>query len=128
MLASLMKALVVLVFLLVSRAASAEELTGIWRGIMMTPWGQAMNIEVIFMPNAHYTSAASMNELMTRHWGHYSVGQNWIHFDLQGWNPTEYCVPAGCTRLAWPQSETWSIVYFDGQILRTPNGELHRAQ
>lgn len=109
-------------------AAVAQQISGVWQGYMAAPWGQHMSTQVIFFPNGTYAAAASMGTLSTRHWGQYRFGGNWIHFDLQGWEPREYCTHLGCTQLAWPNSETWQLTYFDGRVLRTPNGELRRTQ
>lgn len=118
----------VILAILVALPAAAQQLTGTWRGMMATPWGQVMGTEVIFFPNGTYTSVAVMGTLMTRHWGRYQVVQNWIHFDLQGAEPREYCGPQRCIPLAWPQSETWVITAFDGRTLQTANGRLERVQ
>ena len=109
-------------------AGVAQQLSGVWQGYMAAPWGQRMATQVIFFPNGTYTVAANIGALATRHWGSYRFGGNWIHFDLQGWAPRQYCAHLGCVTLAWPNSETWNLTYFNGRVLRTPNGELHRTQ
>ena len=108
--------------------AIAQQLSGVWQGYMAAPWGQRMATQVIFFPNGTYTAAANTGALATRHWGSYRFGGNWIHFDLQGWEPRQYCAHLGCVTLAWPNSETWHLTYFNGRVLRTPNGELYRTQ
>ncbi len=110
------------------RASAAQQLFGVWQGFMATPWGQQMAMEVVFFPNGNYTNAAHMGNLATRHWGDYQFGENWIHFNLHGWAPREYCAGTHCVRLAWPNSETWQLTYFDGRVLRTRNGELRRVR
>jgi hypothetical protein len=120
--------LVIVAWLATVGTALAQDLTGLWRGVMATPWGQSMATEVIFFRNGTYTAAAQMGTLQTRHWGNYRFGGNWIHFDLHGWQPRQHCAHLGCVTLAWPNSETWHLTYFDGRLLRTPNGVLQRVQ
>ena len=95
---------------------------------MITPIGTGMQTEAIFMPNGDYTITSRMGTLFTRHWGRYEVVQNWIHFRLHGAEPREHCAHLGCTRLAWPQSETWQVTHFDGRVLETVNGRLVRVR
>lgn len=109
-------------------ALAQGALAGHWRGVMMTPWGQPMGTETIFFPNGTYTTHSWMGDLQTRHWGHYEVVQNWIHFRLEGAEPREHCGPQRCTPLAWPRSETWTVTRFDGEVLETPNGRMQRVR
>lgn len=111
-----------------SVAAAFENLPGVWRGVMVTPWGQGMAVEVIFFPNGTYSSAADMGGLMGRHWGRYEVLQNWIHFRLEGAEPRERCGPTRCTRLHWPATETWVVTRYDGTVIETANGRLMRVR
>ena len=103
-------------------------LIGQWQGVMITPFGTGMQTEAIFMPNGDYSIASRMGTLATRHWGRYEIVENWIHFRLHGAEPREYCAHLGCTRLAWPRSETWHVTRFDGRVLETVNGRLVRVR
>ena len=126
-----LRSLLLVVLLLATPAAAqqnAQGITGTWRGAMAMPWGQMMAVEVIFLPNGTYTSAAAAGNLMTRHWGRYEVVQNWIHFYIQGAAPREFCGPQRCTPLAWPNSETWVLTAYDGRVMQTSNGRLERVQ
>ncbi len=103
-------------------------LIGRWQGVMITPIGTGMQTEAIFMPNGDYTISSRMGTLFTRHWGRYEIVQDWIHFRLHGAEPREYCAHLGCTRLTWPQTETWHVTRFDGRVLETMNGRLVRVR
>lgn len=119
----------VLVLVLQAGVALAQDsLVGTWRGVMMTPWGQPMGTETIFFPDGTYSTASRMENLQTRHWGRYEIVQNWVHFYIQGAVPREFCGTQRCTPLAWPNSETWALTRFDGNVLETSNGRMERVR
>ena len=108
------------------RAWAQDGFVGTWRGHAVNAFGQQMPTEVIFMPNGTYTAAAQTGSAMTRHWGRYEVAGNQIRLFLHGAEPRQFCGPVGCTRIAWPETETWTVTRFDGRTLETPTGRLQR--
>jgi hypothetical protein len=103
--------------------AQDERLIGVWRGTETSLLG-AMATEAIFFPNGTYSRAHVLGSLMTRDTGTYQIVQNWIHFNLENWGPTEYMGQP----LTWPTSDTWVVTYFDGNVLETENIHLERVQ
>lgn len=121
-------ALAGLLLLAAGHAAAQDGLVGTWRGHAVNAFGQQMPTEVIFMPNGTYTAAAQTGNAMTRHWGRYEVAGNQIRLFLQGAEPRQFCGPVGCSRIAWPDTETWTVTRFDGRTLETPAGRLQRVR
>ena len=106
-----------------ARAQPLQNVTGVWRGVEASPAGP-MGVEVIFFPNGTYSRAHKLGMLMTRDSGRFEVVQNWIHFTLQNWAPTEYQGQP----LAWPTSDTWLVTNYDGRVLETANLRVERVQ
>lgn len=93
--------------------------TGLWRGQESGPLG-VMDVEVIFFPNGTYSRTHRLRDLMTRDVGTYAIVQNWIHFELQNYQPKVY---RGQT-LTRPMSDTWVVGQFDGRSLRATVGGI----
>ncbi len=98
-------------------------ITGVWRGTETVPTGTT-SVEVIFFPNGTYSRAHRLGYLMTRDTGRFTIVQNWIHFNLQNWAPTEY----KGRPLHWPTSETWVVTGFNGRVLETRNIHIERVR
>ena len=106
-----------------SHAQPLRQITGVWRGVEVTPLGPS-DVEVIFFPNGTYSRAHVLGDMMTRDTGRYEIVENWIHFYLQNWSPTEYRGQP----LSWPTSDTWVVTRYDGGVLETANIHVERAQ
>ena len=103
--------------------AGAAGLSGHWRGVEGSLLG-TMATDVIFFPDGTYSRSHRLGNLMTRDTGTYQLVQNWIHFRLQNWGPTEYMGKP----LSWPTSDTWVVTNFNGRVLETANMHLERVQ
>ncbi|MBM4285649.1 MAG: hypothetical protein FJ128_10440 [Deltaproteobacteria bacterium] len=96
--------------------AGAQSLVGIWRSYLNTAWGLAYQ-EVIFMANGTFTKSARVGTWMARDVGTYTVGENYVHFNITDHEPKYYLGKP----LQWVKSETWffqfegadRVVFFD---------------
>lgn len=94
-----------------------ESLAGVWSGQEASPIG-IMRVDVIFFPNGTYTRSHTGGALMTRDVGRYTIVQNWIHFQLDDYNPKQYKGRV----LTWPTSDTWVVSRFDGHFIQATVG------
>ena len=91
---------------------SVQSLTGSWAGQEISVFG-AMTLTVLFFPNGTYQRTHRAGGLFTYDNGNYEIVQNWIHFHLQDFGPTQFMGKP----MNWPSSDTWEVTAFDGQSL-----------
>jgi hypothetical protein len=90
---------------------SPASLIGIWDGVERT--GQiTIRGEVIFYPNGTYQRHHVLGALQTWDNGTYQVAQNWVHFNVQDYQPKVY----NRVVQAPPPSETWMLNSFNGRV------------
>ena len=101
--------------------AQEQGVIGTWRGTEISVLGP-MAVEAIFFPDGTYSRTHVLGSLMTHDTGTYEIVQNWIHFRLQDWGPTEYMGK----NLTWPTSDTWVVTVLQDNVLETQNIHLER--
>lgn len=69
--------------------AAAINVVGIWESQIMTGYG-VMFTQMILQPNGSYSYQVRLGNLMTWEVGLYEVGQGFIHFSVQNYEPKEY--------------------------------------
>ncbi len=78
----------------------AINLVGIWESQTMTGYG-VMYSEMILQPNGSYSYLVRWGDLMTWETGLYEVGQGFIHFSVQDYEPKEYKGTAMLRPTSW---------------------------
>jgi hypothetical protein len=80
---------------------AAHHLVGIWRAQVSTPWGPG-TAETILMKNGHFSKTFKAGGMFTKDSGKYTVGQGYIHFDIEDHEPKVYMGKP----MSWVKSET----------------------
>jgi hypothetical protein len=80
---------------------AAHHLVGIWRAQVSTPWGPG-TAETILMKNGRFSKTFKVSEMFTKDSGKYTVGQGYIHFDIEDHEPKVYKGKP----MRWVKSET----------------------
>jgi hypothetical protein len=80
---------------------TAHHLVGIWRAQVATPWGPG-TAETLLMKNGRFSKTFKAGEMFTKDTGTYTVGQGYIHFDIQDHEPKVYKGKP----MSWVKSET----------------------
>jgi hypothetical protein len=93
-------------------------LTGVWRGTVEVA-GVSISGEVIFDLDGTYRRMHWLGQLRTWQVGPYSIANNWIHFEVDDYEPKFY---QGVYQHP-PPSETWMVDFFDGRIIEGRIGE-----
>jgi len=83
---------------------TAINVVGIWEGQIATDYGP-MYTQMILQPNGGYSYQVVWGDLMTWEVGLYEVGEGFIHFTVQDYEPKEY----KGQRLSRPTS--WTVFY-----------------
>ena len=92
------------------QALTAASLIGTWDGIERT--GQlSIRGQVIFYPNGTYQRHHVLGALQTLDSGTYQVAQNWVHFNVQDYQPRQY----NGVNQSMP-SDTWMLTSFNGRV------------
>jgi hypothetical protein len=68
---------------------TAKSLVGTWRAQVSTPWGPGL-AETILMKNGRFSKTFKVAEMKTLDTGKYTVGQGYIHFDIEDHEPKVY--------------------------------------
>ena len=107
----------------------AENIVGLWRSQFPTPMGMGFS-EVVFMPDGRFQKKVRAGELMTLDIGRYTVGQGYIHFDIEDHEPKTYMGQP----MQWVKSETWlfrfvnpDLIIFEDRLTGT-RWEAHRVR
>lgn len=110
-------------------APGARDLVGIWTSEEMTQYGMVY-AETILERNNNYSHQVRWNDLMTYEVGVYEVGDGFIHFNVQDYQPKVY----KGTELSRPLSWTvfYSVVddntmFWEDRILNT-RWQVHRRE
>jgi hypothetical protein len=80
---------------------TAKSLIGTWRAHVSTPWGPGF-AETILMKNGRFSKTFKVAEMKTLDTGKYTVGQGYIHFDIEDHEPKVYKGKP----MQWVKSET----------------------
>ena len=89
-------------------AAAQQDVTGIWRAQVVTAVGMCYG-ETILMPKGRFSKTSKCGEMFTKDVGTYTVGEGYIHFDIQDHEPKIYKGKP----MTWVKSET-VFFRFDG--------------
>jgi hypothetical protein len=81
--------------------ATAQHFVGIWRAQVSTPWGLGTG-ETILMKNGRFSKTFRVGEMFTMDTGKYTVGQGYIHFEIEDHEPKVYKGKP----MRWVKSET----------------------
>ena len=100
---------------------SAASLTGVWRGHVEQA-GIGIEGELIFRRGGTYQRMHQLGQLMTWASGSYRIAENWIHFEVEDYEPKYY---QGVFQHP-PPSETWMVDYFDGERIEGQIGNSAR--
>ena len=82
-------------------AAAQQDVTGIWRAQFVTAFGACYG-ETILMPNGRFSKTSKCGEMFTKDVGTYTVGEGYIHFNIQDHEPKFYKGKP----MSWVKSET----------------------
>lgn len=86
--------------------AAAQDVTGIWRSQVVTAFGMCYG-ETILMPKGRFSKTFRCGEMFTKDVGTYTVGEGYIHFNIQDHEPKVW----KGKRMTWPNSETVFIEF-----------------
>jgi hypothetical protein len=98
---------------------SPENLVGVWQGVERTG-PVAVGGRLVMFANGTYERHHVLGALQTWDRGTYQLAQNWVHFNVQDYQPKEY----NRAPMPPPPSETWMVNAFDG---RTVEGRIGTA-
>lgn len=97
------------------------ELVGVWRGTESIG-GIAIAGEVIFYEDGGYRRMHRLGYLETWDVGSYRIARNWVHFDIEDYEPKYY---QGVFQHR-PPSDTWKVSRLRGGVMEGRIGDAAR--
>jgi hypothetical protein len=82
-------------------AAPQQDVKGIWRSEVATAFGKCYG-ETILMPKGRFSKTFRCGEMFTKDVGTYTVGEGYIHFNIEDHEPKVYKGKP----MSWVNSET----------------------
>ena len=103
------------IFSIVSSAPSSQAqhhpLVGTWRSSAITQAGE-QQVEIVIQANGTYSQQWRGRNVLNTYTGRWRVMDGGIvRFDIDDWQPKEWCGPLGCTKILRPPGTTARIQF-----------------
>ena len=94
-----------------SSQAQHHPLVGTWRSSVITQAGQ-QQVEVVIQANGTYSQQWRGRNILNTFTGRWrDMGNGIVRFDIDDWQPKEWCGPLGCTKILRPPGTTARIQF-----------------
>ncbi len=105
-----------LAFVLIASSAPSSQaqhhpLVGTWRSSAVTQAGE-QQVEIVIQANGTYSQQWRGRNILNTYTGRWRVMDGGIvRFDIDDWQPKEWCGPLGCTKILRPPGTTARIQF-----------------